>query len=65
MNKSIEQTAIDLIHAESTLSLLLETTRDWLDSEIKESGEDLIKGIQRRIIERHPSLGWMVDSLEF
>lgn len=62
---TLEQLNDDLIHAESTLRSLLETTRDWLDSEIKENGEDFVKGVQRRIIERHPAMGWVVDSLEF
>jgi hypothetical protein len=66
MNPQIEQLSDDLGHAESTLRSLLESTRDWLDAEmLKESGEDFIKGLQRRILERHPSLGWVVDSLEF
>jgi hypothetical protein len=65
MSKAIEQLNDDLGYAESTLRSLLESTRDWLDSEIRESGEDFVKGLQRRIIDRHPQLGWVVDSLEF
>jgi hypothetical protein len=65
MNKTITQLNDDLSHTESTLRSLLESTRDWLESEIKESGEDFVKGLQRRIIDRHPQLGWVVDPLEF
>jgi hypothetical protein len=65
MNKTIEQLNDDLAHAEATLRILLESTRDWLDSEIKESGEYFVRGLQRRIIDRHPQLGWVVDPLEF
>jgi hypothetical protein len=65
MNSVIEQLNDDLGYAESTLRTLLESSRDWLDSEIKESGEDFIKGLQRRIIDRHPQLGWVIDPLEF
>ena len=65
MNNTIAQLNDDLAHAEATLRTLLESTRDWLDSDIKESGEDLVKGMQRRIIDRHPQLGWVVDPLEF
>lgn len=65
MNRDIEQLNDDLIHTEATLRTLLEATRDWLESEIKESGEDFVKGLQRRIIDRHPQLGWVVDPLEF
>ena len=65
MNSVIEQLNDDLGYAEATLRTLLESSRDWLDSEIKESGEDFIKGLQRRIIDRHPQLGWVVDPLEF
>jgi len=62
---TLQQLNDDLVHAESTLRSLLESTRDWLESEIKESGEDFVKGLQRRIIDRHPQLGWVVDPLEF
>jgi hypothetical protein len=65
MNKTIEQLNDDLSHAESTLRSLLESARDWLDSDIKESGDDFVKGLQRRITDRHPQLGWVVDPLEF
>jgi hypothetical protein len=66
MNNNIEQLNDDLMHAESTLRSLLESTRDWLDAEmLKESGEDFIKGLQRRILNRHPQLGWVIDPLEF
>jgi hypothetical protein len=65
MNSTIEQLNDDLNRTEATLRLLLESTRDWLDSEIKESGEDYVKGLQHRIIDRHPQLGWIVDPLEF
>jgi hypothetical protein len=66
MNNTIAQLNDDLAHAEATLRTLLESTRDWLEAEmIKESGEDFIKGMQRRIIDRHPQLGWVVDPLEF
>lgn len=65
MNSSLEQLNDDLSYAESTIVSILESCRDWLDSEIKESGEDFVKGIQRQIINRHPSLGWIVDPLEF
>ena len=65
MNATIAQLNDDLVHTESTLRTLLESTRDWMDSEIKESGEDFVKGLQRRIIDRHPQLGWVVDPLEF
>jgi len=62
---TLQQLNDDLVHAESTLRHLLESSRDWLDSEIKESGEDFVKGLQRRIIDRHPQLGWVIDPLEF
>lgn len=65
MNKTIEQLNDDLSHAESTLRSLLESARDWLDSDIKESGDDFVKGLQRRITDRHSQLGWVVDPLEF
>jgi hypothetical protein len=65
MNKTIEQLNDDLSHAESTLRSLLESARDWLDSDIKESGDDFVKGLQRRITDRHPQLGWVIDPLEF
>lgn len=62
---TIAQLNDDLTYAEATLRTLLESTRDWLESEIKESGEDFIKGLQRRIVDRHPQLGWVIDPLEF
>jgi hypothetical protein len=65
MNTTIAQLNDDLAQSEATLRSLLESTRDWLESEIKESGEDFVKGLQRRIIDRHPQLGWVVDPLEF
>ena len=65
MNTTIAQLNDDLTQSEATLRSLLESTRDWLESEIKESGEDFVKGLQRRIIDRHPQLGWVVDPLEF
>ncbi len=65
MNTTIAQLNDDLAQSEATLRSLLESTRDWLDSEIKESEEDFVKGLQRRIIDRHPQLGWVVDPLEF
>jgi len=65
MNSQIEQLNDSLTYAEATISAILVSCRDWLDSEIKESGEDFVKGIKSHIIERHPSLGWVVDSLEF
>jgi len=65
MNTTIAQLNDDLVHAESTLRTLFESTRDWLESEIKESGEDFVKGLQRRIIDRHPQLGSVVDPLEY
>lgn len=66
MNATIEQLNDDLNQAEATLRSLLESTRDWLDAEmIRESGEDFVKGLQRRIIDRHPQLGWVIDPLEF
>jgi hypothetical protein len=65
MNKLIEQLNDDLSYAEATLREIVESSRDWLDSEIKESGEEFIRGVQRRIINRHPSMGWIIDSLEF
>jgi hypothetical protein len=65
MNATIAQLNDDLAKSEATLRSLLESTRDWLESEIKESGEDFVKGLQRRIIDRHPQLGWVIDPLEF
>jgi hypothetical protein len=65
MNTTIAQLNDDLAQSEATLRSLLESTRDWLESEIKESGEDFVKGLQRRIIDRHPQLGWVIDPLEF
>jgi len=65
MNPQIEQLSDSLTYAEATISAILVSCRDWLDSEIKESGEDFVKGIKSRIITRHPSMGWMVDPLEF
>jgi hypothetical protein len=65
MNTTIAQLNDDLAQSEATLRTLLESTRDWLESEIKESGEDFVKGLQRRIIDRHPQLGWVVDPLGF
>ena len=65
MNTTIAQLNDDLAQGEATLRSLLESTRDWLESEIKESGEDFVKGLQRRIIDRHPQLGWVIDPLEF
>jgi hypothetical protein len=65
MKDTITQLNDDLTYAEATIGDLLVSCRDWLDSEIKESGEDFVKGVKSRIITRHPSLGWMVDPLEF
>ena len=63
--QTIAQLNDDLTYAEATIGAILVSCRDWLDSEIKESGEDFVKGIKSRITTRHPSMGWMVDPLEF
>jgi hypothetical protein len=65
MNDTIREVNESLTYAEATIGAILVSCRDWLDSEIKESGEDFVKGIKSRIITRHPSMGWMVDPLEF
>jgi hypothetical protein len=65
MNDTITRLNDSLVYSEATIGAILESCRDWLDSEIRESGEDFIKGVKSRIIARHPSMGWMVDPLEF
>jgi hypothetical protein len=65
MNNNLKELNESLTYAEATIGAILVSCRDWLDSEIKESGEDFVKGVKSRIITRHPSLGWMVDPLEF
>lgn len=65
MNPQIEQLNDSLTYAEATLGNILTSCQDWIDSDIKESGEDFAKGLQRHITARHPSMGWMVDPLEF
>jgi hypothetical protein len=64
-NDTITRLNDSLVYSEATIGAILESCRDWLDSEIKESGEDFVKGIKSRIIARHPAMGWMVDPLEF
>jgi hypothetical protein len=64
-NDTITRLNESLTYSEATIGAILESCRDWLDSEIKESGEDFVKGIKSRIVSRHPSMGWMVDPLEF
>ena len=65
MNDTVREVNESLTYAEATIGSILTSCRDWLDSEIKESGEDFVKGVKSRIIARHPSMGWMVDPLEF
>lgn len=65
MKKQTQEQNDNLLFAEATIGSLLVSCRDWLDSEIKESGEDFIRGVMLKITTRHPSMGWMVDSLEF
>lgn len=64
-NDTIRELNESLTYSEATIGAILTSCRDWLDSEIKESGEDFVKGIKSRIVSRHPSMGWMVDPLEF
>jgi len=63
--RQIEQLNDDLTYAEATIGAILVSCRDWLEDEIREPEEDFVKGIKRKIIVRHPSMGWMVDPLEF
>jgi hypothetical protein len=65
MNPQIEQLNDDLRHAEATLRDILESSNDWLDADIREDGDTFVRGLQRRIIELHPDLGWVIDPLEF
>jgi len=64
-NDTIARLNESLTYSEATIGAILVSCRDWLDSEIKVSGEDFVKGIKSRIVSRHPSMGWMVDPLEF
>ena len=65
MNETIREVNDSLTYAEATIGAILISCRDWLDSEIRESGEDFVKGVQRRILDRHSQLGWVIDPLEF
>jgi len=65
MNDAITSLKESLVYSEATIEAILTSCRDWVEDEIKESGEDFVKGLQRRIINRHPKLSWVIDPLEF
>jgi hypothetical protein len=63
--RQIEQLNDDLSHAESTLSEIVESCEDWLNSVIQEPSAEMIKGIQQYIIKRHPSTQQVIQDPEY
>jgi hypothetical protein len=63
--RQIEQLNDDLSRANSTLSEIVESCEDWLNSVIQEPSLEMIKGIQQYIIKRHPSTQQAIQEPEY
>jgi len=65
MEKTPQQLNEELIHAEFTLSHIVESCEDWLNSIIQEPSVEMITAIQKWIIKRHPNTAKVIGGLEY